>query len=469
MKKVTFLAMILLVLGSEAFSQARNGGIAREAAMGASQAGSGLVLNPFIMDDPALMLLNPAYVAAYKNYGWSNIGGGALTGLATSTDNGYNLQNAGIALGVTDEFTLGAILSYDPSAIGGVSTLMSGLSPVKRPNSAGGPQAIPPVQNMWEVVGALHLATIDLGLGVMYGSSNADSKVTTTTPSDNETQASAHVFGFRGGANFDLGGSSSLDLSAALRLDKATDNIDNTPTVAGEGGDYSASGTELIFAARGKFKVTSKFNFVPYGVFATASAEPKEDLPPNNVAASQNSLKLSALAYALGIGGEYRTPTVYVAGGLSWQTAQLKQEIATPPAPGQTITDRFTALPVFNLGAEWWFTDWLAGRMGYFRYNGNVNSKSETATTTDETNSTVGHTIPGFFTLPGVNSNIIVGGLNSGTWDGVVTLGIGMRFGGFALDATVSDQALRRGFGLIGASDNINTFGYMTGSYSFND
>ena len=48
-----------------------------------------------------------------------------------------------------------------------------------------------------------------------------------------------------------------------------------------------------------------------------------------------------------------------------------------------------------------------------------------------------------------------------------MTLGLGFTFGNFALDATVSEDALRRGLGLIGSQDNLNTFGYMTASYCF--
>jgi hypothetical protein len=49
----------------------------------------------------------------------------------------------------------------------------------------------------------------------------------------------------------------------------------------------------------------------------------------------------------------------------------------------------------------------------------------------------------------------------------LITLGLGVKFEGFALDATVSEEALRRGLGLLGSGDNINTFGYITLSYSF--
>ena len=65
------------------------------------------------------------------------------------------------------------------------------------------------------------------------------------------------------------------------------------------------------------------------------------------------------------------------------------------------------------------------------------------------------------------HSLLTIGGFGPANYDGLVTLGLGLKFGGFALDATVSEEALRRGLGLVGGSDNINTFGYITTSYNF--
>ncbi len=466
----TTLFVIAIVAGS-AFSQAKNGGIARQIAMGGSQAGSGLVLNPFIMDDPALMLLNPSYQAMYKDYAWMNVGGGTLTGLSTG-NNGYGQQNAGIAFAFNREWSFGMILSYDPSAVNAVGGLLAGaaspgfgipgLPGFVRRN--GGAQAIPGVANVWELVTAYDMGALDVGFGFMYGNSNADTKTTVPAPgTSTETEASSRLFGFRLGMNYDMGSGSSVDASASIRLDKATDNITNTPVGgAGSGGKYSATATEIQFNVRGKFKMSNKFNFVPYGMIAIVSAEPKEDEAPATLtAATLPSEKASALAYAVGAGGEYRTPTFYLAGGLSVQSARSKLEL-TPPAPGTTATFKATyfALPVINVGGEWWFTDWLAGRAGYYRSLGKTKVESEGAGgagTSTEANTT----------RP--NSFLLVGGINPATHDGLVTLGLGMRFGGFALDATVSEEALRRGFGLIGAQDNINTFGYITLGYNFGE
>ena len=107
-------------------AQVKPGGIAREIAMGGSNTGINIALNPFIIEDPSFMLVNPAYQAMYRDYAWANIAGGSITGLSSQPassptygigDDGYGRQNAALAFGITDELTLGAVLSYDPSAI----------------------------------------------------------------------------------------------------------------------------------------------------------------------------------------------------------------------------------------------------------------------------------------------------------------------------------------------------------------
>lgn len=461
MKQFAIVAVLVLAMGTIAFSQAVPGGIARQVAMGGSNGGTNVVLNPFIWNDPAFMFVNPAYQATYKDYGWSNIAGGGLTGLSTTggqiANDGYGHQTAGIAFGLNNDWNLGAILSYDPSAVNVVTGLPGAFPGVRRVGTAGGPQTIPGVFNVWELVASTHMSSMDLGFGVSYGWSNNNSKANSTTPvSSSETEASASVWGFRAGLLADLGSGSSLDLSAMIHLDKATDKITLSPVVVGQGGEYSASGTELQFNARGKFHVSNKVNFVPYGILAIVSAEPKEDAPPNDSAVTTRAVKLSGLAYAVGLGGEYHTSNIYMAGGLSWQTAQLKTEVNDPAPTGTTTTtNKYTAIPVVNIGAEWQFLEWLAGRVGYYRSIGSVNNKTETPTGSFER----------YFSAP--NSAIAVGAISPANSDGMVTLGLGFKFSNWALDATVSEEALRRGFGLIGAQDNINTFGFLTGSFNF--
>ena len=451
MKRLITISFLVAAIGSCLFGQAKPGGIARQLAMGGSNAGIGLILNPFIMDDPAQMYQNPSYQAMYRDYGITNISGGGLAGLTTNS-NGYGSQNAAISFGLNDTWAAGAILSYDPSGV----NIMSGLiGPIVQNGSGRAPQAIPPVANVWEAVASLRLSSMDIGFGVMYGWSNADTKATSANPAaSSSSEASANMWGFRGGVNADLGNGNSFDASASLHLDHATDNKASSPTVNALTGDYSASGTEIQINARLKFHVSNKFSFVPYGTLATASAEPKEDVRPSGILTLPRTLKLSALAYALGAGGEFRTSSFYFAGGLSWQSVRVKLE-DTPQNVPTTTTNTYSAIPVVNLGAEWSFTDWLVGRAGVYRSIANINSKSESANGTVESNISV------------PNSNLQVGGINPSNWDGMITMGLGFKFGGWALDATVSEEALRRGLGLVGSNDNINTFGYLTASFNF--
>lgn len=449
LRRLATVAVAVVLVGGSLHADAKWGGIARQLAMGGSQAASGLAVNPFIVDDPAYLLLNPAYQAMYKNYAWMNIAGGQLTGMSTG-NNGYGHQNAGLAFGLNREVSVGAIFSYDPSAVNLVSGLIGQIAQRT-------PQSIPSVLNVWELVGAFDAGDLNVGLGVMYGSSDNSTKASVTGGGSSESEASASLIGFRAGVYVDLGGGSSLDASGALRLTSATDNVSVTPapTIPIDG-EYSASGTEIVLGARARLKASNRFNFVPYALFATASAEPKEDTRPSGITTQPASLEISATAFAVGVGGEFRTPDFYLAGGLSFQSASAEAKVRPPSATSDsTLTVTYTAIPMVNLGSEWWFTEWLAGRMGYQRAIAKVKNESKGSVTTGEQTVSFPH------------SFVVVGGINPATWDGLVTLGVGFKFGNFSLDATVSEEALRRGFGLVGAQDNINTFGYMTASYNF--
>lgn len=476
MRRCFTIFVLLFVVGSYGLSQAKPGGIARQISLGGSNLGIGVVMNPFIVDDPSRILLNPAQQARYRNYFWWNVGGGTLNGLSTG-DNGYGNQNVGVSFGIGSKLTLGAILSYDPSAMAQVANTLQGQAPItiggvtipaipsyvpnaNRGAGVTGPQAIPSLGNVFQILAAYNVGTLDLGFAFMYGDA---SSTTTTNPAPNqstETEASARMFGFTAGMNLDLGSGSSFGASAGLRLDKAKDIVTINPVVAGQGGEYSASGTEIMVDARLRLRMSNRVNFVPYAGFLNVTAEPTQDAPVNGGVARTDSRKFSTMALGVGAGAEYHTPTVYVAGGVSFQTASVKMEFSqsTPPS-GSTQTFTYTAIPVFNIGAEWWFTDWLAGRGGYYRSPGKANIKGETTAGGTTTTTETSQPIP--------NSAMLVGGINPTTYDGLVTLGLGFKFGGFSLDATVSEEALRRGFGLVGAQDNINSFGYITTSYSW--
>lgn len=464
-----FVVVTLLVLAVvQVFGQAKWGGIARQISMGGASAGTGLVINPYIWEDPANLLVNPAYQCQYKDYFWTNIGGGLLTNVSTG-NNGYGLQNAGISFAIDSEWGVGAILSYDPSFVNVGSTLIGGIGGLGLPLGAGlsiaqrGARPIPQVRNVWEVFGSYDGSGFDAGFGLLYGSSRADT-VTTTATTSSDREASASVIGFRAGAIVDLGSDKWVDIGAMLRIDKARDRVTQTPAPTTlTDGDYSVSGTELQVQARGKLKLSSRVNLVPFVVFATLSGEPQEDAKPTAAAAATpRTLKASATSFAFGAGTEIKTSSVFLACGLSFFTGTVKAEystaaVGTAPAGSSTIKFTNTAIPVINLGAEWWFLDWLAGRAGYYRSIAKTKATLESvtggATTTIEVN----------FSTP---TGVLL--LNTpSAFEGTVSLGLGLRFGNFSLDATVSEEALRRGFGLIGSNDNLNSFGYMNASFNF--
>jgi hypothetical protein len=457
--------MAFVLVAGSAFAGAHPGGIARELALGGgplapSGFGPNISLNPFISDDPTLMLLNPAYQQMYRNYAWMNIAGGAVSNFNSAADNGYGKQFAGANFSFGKEVTIGAVLSFDPSLanymVGQLGTFVNALRP------GGAQTGLRPV-DVFEVTGTYDLGSITVGAGILYGWAKNDSKNVTAPvpPASTSTELSASVFGFRLGAIVDLGGGSSFDASGALRLDKATDNVDatNAAGTAANLGNYSASATEILIEARLKLKMSNKVNFVPYAAFGTFSGEPKQDAPQTGVLAFNGSAKGSATLLSVGAGMEYRITNFYFAGGVSFRSSQSKLE-TTPPSPPvigtTTVTNSATEIPVFNMGVEWTLLDWLIGRMGYYRTFQSQGTKTErpAGASTTEINTWNG------------NSNVFIGSY-AGTDNSLITLGLGLRFGNFALDGTVSEEAIRRGLGLIGAQDNINTFGYVTASYSF--
>jgi len=454
MKRIASLAILLAVVAMSLNAQAKPGGVARMISMGGAVAGNNIAVNPFIFSDPAWQLVNPAYATMYKDYIWSNI----------ANANGYGNQFSGVNFGLSKEWAIGAVLSYDPSATqalyrpgilpapynnGLLATFIGNVFPARPANPAGSSNALPPVE-VFEVFTAFHMGTLDLGFGVMYGWANSDTK-STVAAGTSEASVSANVLGFRAGVIVDLSGGSALEGSAALRLDKAKDKL--TDPTAGTS-EFSASGTEIQATARLKLKMSNRVNFVPYAGFQTLSGEPKEDGVPTGRTATTASLKLTNTNMIFGAGAEYRTSTFYLAGGLSFASLKAKAEAnpGTPGVAGTTNTTTYTNFPLFNLGTEWQFTDWLAGRLGYYRTFQNTNTKSEPPTPAATTESNV---------FGGI-SNVAIGGFND---DNLVTLGLGFKFGAFALDATVSENALRSALGLIGSATN--TFGYMTASYNF--
>ncbi len=464
-KRITTLALVLVLAAGTALAGAHPGGIARQLALGGSgysptTVGPNIVLNPFIYDDPTVMLLNPAYQSMYRDYAWMNIAGGPVVGFNSAADNGYGRQFAGVNFSFGKELGLGANLSFDPSFTNFMVTQLATF--VNAFSGRAAQTGLRPV-DVFEAVASYDLGSLKVGFGFLYGwATNTSKSSGSPTLASTDNELSARVLGFRLGMMMDLGGGSAFDASAAIRLDKATDNLKATNAAGARTdlGNYSASATEIQVDGRLKLKMSNRVNFVPYVNFVTISGEPKQDAPTTGVLPLVNSVKVTALLIGAGAGMEYRISNFYFAGGVSFKSGKFKTESSSGAPANTTTTSTLTgtSFPQINLGMEWTLLDWLTGRLGYYRSFLSVTNKNETsapaASATNEASNWFG------------NSNVVFG-TYAGPDNSLITLGLGLKFGNFALDGTVSDEALRRGLGLIGAQDNINTFGYLTASYCF--
>lgn len=463
-RKVTILLVILVVAATSLFAQAKPGGIARELAMGAARTDRNIAINPFIVMDPSWLLGNPAYATKYPDYAWFNIAGGTINGYGG--ENVYGNQFGGVNFSFGKEITIGAILSYDASITNSLWTPLNsyiGQSTRTTTNPAasiGTPQDI----EVFELLAAFDMGDIDLGFGVSYGWANQERSATSAppTPLTSEGSLSASTLGIRAGMRMDMGGGSALEASVAARLDKATDKLSIGGTGNGTGeSEYGASATEIEANVRLAMKMSKRFTLVPYGAVRIYSVAPEEEARLVGQTETKYSYEASALSMSVGLGGEVKVKDFYLAGGVSFAMMKAQTETnpnSTPTSKTTTSTMTITAFPVFNLGVEYPVLDWLMLRGGYYRAFANVGSETEVQDgASSEQSLSLG------------NSGVAFGGYAPAGNDdnGLMTLGVGLHFGAFALDACVSEQALRRGLGLIGASDNVNTFGYITLSYCF--
>lgn len=463
-RKVTILLVILAVASTSLFAQAKPGGIARELAMGAARTDRNVAMNPFIVMDPSWMIGNPAYLMKYSDYAWFNIAGGTVNGYGG--ENVYGNQFGGVNFSFGKEIAIGAILSYDASVTNNLwAPLNTYIGASTRPaaNPARGMGSPLPIE-VFEVLAAFDMGDLEVGLGLSYGWSNQDMENTTAPPNSLTSEASlaAHTLGLRAGLRMDMGGGSAFDAAAGVRMDKVTDKYSVGGTGNGTGeSEYGASATEIEALARLSLKMSKRFTLVPYGVMRLYSTTPEEAARLVGQAETKYSYEASWFSMAVGLGGEVRVKDFYLAGGLSYAMMKQKTETnpnSTPTSKTTTSTQTITAFPVFNLGVEYPVLDWLMVRGGYYRAFANVAGKTEVAEgATSEQSLSLG------------NSGVAYGGYAPAGNDdnGLMTLGVGMHFGAFAMDACISEQALRRGLGMIGSADNINTFGYLTLSYSF--
>ncbi|MBK7629145.1 MAG: hypothetical protein IPJ23_14430 [Ignavibacteriales bacterium] len=381
----------------------RYGGYARLYSMGD---------NPFIVD-PDNIKSNPAYSSMYSNFLWGDIG--SNNGIA---DEGIG-QFAGFNYSLNKEFTLGALLArndFNSSSIGSLDP--GGLVNLVNTNATGAD--IVALNNNFELLSSYRFGNFVLGLGLSYASTTNDFTPATGTGDKN----SASQLGVNVGFMADLSPSFKFDVDFALALPSATYE-------PGTGDKVSASNTFMAANVRAFLKLSNKFTLVPIVGFYNGSGKV-------DVGAQSTDLP-SMMSLSAGVGLAYQVENLIISGGPSFayqSTTTASVANASPELKNSTLT-----FPAWNLGAEWYFTDWLIGRLGYVASTYSRTNQTFASSTTVDENSRTGFD------------------------NGDVRLGVGFRFGGFNLDATVNDDVLRQGLNLIGGGTR--TFAYLSASYGF--
>jgi len=407
-RKLFYVLLFLLLIPFSIHSQdiKRTGGYARFLSLGS---------NPYIID-PEAIKVNPAWGNYYYDFLWGDIGSNAGADFGNSS----NGQFAGVNFAFNKNFTLGMMLTrndFNTFSIGKLdplSQLGSGFGVIQEV-----PGAIA-LNNNLEIFSSLKLRNLILGLGIAYAASKNNTKL----PNAGETDITASQLGINGGIIANFKKNLLLDAGISFIFPSASDQ---PPVPAFK---TSASQTIIGINARLFWRYSEKLRFVPafYFINATGSQE------VNGQSGDLNSL--TSLGFGFGI--EYTIGDFLLVGGPGFNSNSWK--IPSIPGSQPELSNSSFVFPIWNLGTEWTVLDWLIARMGY------------TASTSNNTTQT------------GSGSVLVRESTITQYSPGIVTLGLGLRFGDFSFDTTINSDVLRQGFGNIGGG---RTFAYISTSYAF--
>ncbi|NUN07894.1 MAG: hypothetical protein HUU54_01830 [Ignavibacteriaceae bacterium] len=401
MKKLFLLFVLTVVLFNlSSYAQERNlkaGGYARVWSLGN---------NPYVAD-PELIKYNPAYAAQYSNMIWGDLGS------AGNTD-----QFAAFNFYINDQITVGAMLTRDNLA--GLHTGISTLDPggvISAVNSYVGAGKVVGLNNNLELFGSYKMGDMVIGLGVAYASTGKEDD-----PGTGVSTGSASQLGLNAGVLMSL--PSNLKLDAGLTF----------MTVSGlyepNGGKKTEiSNSILSIYAKVPYPMTSKMSLVPLVRFSNVGGSWDINGKSGDVPG------MTELYFGLGM--KYKGDDFCLIGGPAF-IYESKSETKDYNGVAD-IDESAMKFPVWNLGAEWYATDWLIARCGY---SAETHSMSKTTKLTPEQKQSETMFVPGS-----------------------ATVGLGLRFGTFALDGVVSANTIRAGLGNL--SNNADTFSFVSASYAF--
>ena len=418
-----FLVSLLFIVPANSQEIKKTGGFARLSGMGS---------NPFIVD-PFFMTVNPAWGAYYDNFLFGDLGS-KPAGAANFSAGGTG-QFFAANFGLGNNLTLGGFLSrndFQGFSISSPDPLSrAGLGVVDRINAMGISPTAVALNNNVELFGTLRMGRMALGFGLSYASTTNEINNAGNPPVGGSTQSTASQFGINGGIIADF--TSRLRLDAGVSLIFPGANF--KPPL---GAETSVSETIIMVNSRLFAKLSPKVTLVPLFSFITASGT--QDL---GLGDSTRSTDLPSLtAFNLGLGATYSVGDFLFAGGLSLANASITTA-SSRNVP--ELSTSFFVFPIWNIGLEWNMTDWLVARLGYVATTAKETIESnatQTAVTGDKNES-----IQTLFLGPNG-----------------ATVGIGLRFGNFSMDATVNEDVLRQGLNNIGGGGA--TFAYLSVSYA---
>jgi len=390
----------------------KSGGFARIKSMGN---------NPFVLD-PTNMMVNPALGSIYNNIIFGDLG----TTIASNFEAGGIGQFFAANFNVTENLTVGATLSRKDF---NGSLSISNLDPfglVRETNNALSSLGLVELDNNWAIMSSYLIGNHSFGFGISYSSSNAETKPATSGGTEGNASQFGLNFGYFGKINSRI----SLEVSGVLLSP-------STSFQRPQSSETKFSQSIISISGRAFYKTNSKFTIIPFGkVFKTTGSGDlgdeegitTTDLPSN-------------LAVQVGLGVSYKTGSFNFVGGPSFEYLQEKTPAVSGIAPELSKTS--TSFPAWNVGAEWEMITWLTARLGY---NGRTSTVStETVASPTNTNESI---------------TTIYDPINGG-----ITLGVGFKFSGFFLDATVNEDILRQGLNNLGGGGA--TFAYVSAGFIF--
>lgn len=413
LKRILTILLITGLTFSQFFAQeSKSGSFARLKAMGN---------NPFV-SDPTDMMVNPAWGNYYNNILFGDLG----ETIANNFESGGIGQFLTVNFDVTKNFSVGATLARKSFQS---SLSIANLDPyniVDETNNALGTSGLVEMDNNWVIMSSYNFSGHILGFGISYASTSSETK----PANGGGIRADANQLGINIGYLGKLSPILKLDLSAVLLFPGTTYE---TP----QSSETKFSQSVISIIGRGFYKADNRFTIVPYGKIVKTSGT--ADLGDANGITTTDLP--SIMSFQFGAGVLYKFENFLFAGGPSFGILEEKTPSVSGVSPELTRTTN--SFPIWNFGAEWNMVEWLIGRIGY---------RSRTNTISNETVASPTNSNETIFT----SFDPAVGG---------ITLGVGFKFSGFSLDATINEDVIRQGFNNLGGGGA--TFAYVSAGYEF--